>query len=77
MSLSPEEIALHQSWASQVAACTCQTRFDADTERYVVDSHTCPVCLAWDCKLTDTGVSHQPKTVIERKTARRKWRKAA
>lgn len=73
--LTEDEIKAAREWAATQEGCTCPTTFDGD--RYVVDRHTCPVCLAWDCKLTDTGVSHQPKAVVERKTARRKWRKAA
>lgn len=75
MSLTPNQIAEQRAWASGIDACTCPTSYDGD--RYVVERHTCPHCRAWSKKLTDTGVSYQPKVILERKTARRKWRRAA
>lgn len=77
MNLSPDEISTHKAWASQVSACTCKTRFNDDTERYVVDRHTCDYCREWDRKLTELGVSSNPRPADNKKPGKRKYRSAA
>lgn len=75
MSLTPDQIAEQQAWASGIDACTCPTTFDGD--RYVVDRHTCPHCRAWHKHMTELGVSATPRPVEEKKAGKRKYRSAA
>lgn len=55
--------------------CTCRLTFSGDG--YVVDRHTCDYCQAWDKKLTESGVSHSPLPVQDKKPRRRKYGRAA
>ena len=53
--------------------CTCRmTRGD---ERYVVERHTCPVCLAWDQRMTQMGVSAAAVAPVDDETGRTRRRR--
>jgi hypothetical protein len=60
---------------SSSTGCTCRMTFNG--EGYVVRRHTCDYCLAWDRKLTEAGVSVTPKPVEEKKSGKRRYRRAA
>lgn len=55
--------------------CTCP--LTSNGNGYVVEKHTCDYCREWDRKLTELGVSATPRPVEEKKTGKRKYRRAA
>lgn len=56
-------------------ACTCPMIFDGT--RHFVAAHTCPVCVSWQRKMADLGVTEKKPDQLEKMQKRFKVRKAA